>query len=88
MKFDLESFLWIGITLAVFKRVRKVPVVKERLNKSASCSEISFLSIFKTLLGILYGPVDLLILREERINLISSLLVGEMKNASGFSFER
>ena len=79
MKFDLESFLWIGITLAVFKRVGKVPVVKERLNKSASCSEISFLSIFKTLLGILYGSVDLLISREERINIISSLLVGESK---------
>ena len=79
MKFDLESFLWIGITLAVFKRVRKVPVVKERLNKSASCSEISFLSIFKTLLGIRYGSVDLLISREERINIISSLLVGERK---------
>ena len=76
MKFDLESFLWIGITLAVFRRFGKVPVVKEKLNKSASCSEISFFSIFKTLLGILYGPVDLLISREERINLISSLLVG------------
>ena len=88
MKFDLESFLWIGIILAVFKRVGKVPVVKERLNKSASCSEISFLSSFKTLLGILYGPVDLLISREERINWISSLLVGERKNVSGFSLER
>ena len=76
MKFDLESFLWIGITLVVFRRFGKVPVVKEKLNKSASCSEISFFSIFKTLLGILYGPVDLLISREERINLISSLLVG------------
>ena len=65
-----------------------MPVVKEKLNKSASCSEILFLSIFKTLLGILYGPVDLLISREERINLISSLLVGERKNVSGFSFER
>ena len=86
MKFDLESFLWIGITLAVFKRVGKVPVVKERLNKSASCSEISFLSIFK--IAILHGPVDLLTSREERINLISSLLVGERKNVSGFSFER
>ena len=43
MKFDLESFLWIGITLAVFKRVGKVPVVIIKLlNKSASCSEISF----------------------------------------------
>ena len=80
MKFDLEFFLWTGITLAVFKRVGKVPVVKERLNKSASSSEISFFSIFKTLLGILYGPVDLLISREDRINLISSLLVSERKN--------
>ena len=88
MKFDLVSFLWIGVTLAVFKGVGKVPVVKERLSKSASCSEMSFLSIFKTLLGILYGPVNLLISREERINLISSLLVGERKNVSGFSFER
>ena len=57
VKFDLESFLWIGITLAIFKRVGKVPVVKERLHKSASCSEMSFLSIFKTLLGTLHGPV-------------------------------
>ena len=87
MKFDLESFLWIGLTLAVFKRVGKVPVVKERLNKSASCSEISFLSIFNTLLEILYDPVDLLISREERINLVSSFLVGERKNVSGFSSE-
>ena len=63
------------LTLAVFKRVGKVPVVKERSNKSASCSEISFLNIFKTLHRILYGPVNLLISREERINLISSLLV-------------
>ena len=65
-----------------------MPVVKERLNKSASCSEMSFLSIFKTLLGILYGPVDLLISREERINFISSLLISEGKNESGFSFVR
>ena len=88
MKFDLKSFLWIGTTLAVFKRVGKVPVVKEMLNKSASCSEISFLSIIKTLPEILYGPVDLLISKEERINFISSLLIVERKNLSGFSFER
>ena len=98
MKLDSKSFLWIGTTLAVFKRVGKVPVVKEMLNKSASCSEISFLSIIKTLLGIiktllmpiyiLYGPVDLLISRQERINFISSLLIAERKNLSGFSFQR
>ena len=65
MKFDLESFLWIGITLAVVKRVGTEPVVKERLNKSASCSEKLFLSIFKTLLGILYGLVFIDIYRGE-----------------------
>ena len=59
---------------------------KKRLNKSASCSEILFLSVFKTLLGILYGPVDLLISRDEKISLISSLLVGERRNESGFLF--
>ena len=61
MKFDLESFLWIGIPLAVFKRFAKMAVVKERLNKSASCSEMSFLNMLKTLLGILYGPADLFV---------------------------
>ena len=82
MKFDLESFLWIWITLAVFRRIGKVSVVKEK------CLEMSFSSIFKTLLGILYGPVELLISREKRINLITSLLVGERKNKSRFSFVR
>ena len=88
MKSNLEYFLWIGITLAVYERAGKVPVVKERLNKTESCSKMSFLSKFKTLLGILYGSVDLLISREDRIILISPLLVGERKNESGFSFVR
>ena len=61
MKSNSESFLCIGITLPVLKRVGKVPVVKEKLNKSARYSEMSFLSIFKTFLGILYGSVDFLI---------------------------
>ena len=78
----------MGITSAIFKRVGKVPVIKERLSKSASCSKASFLSTFKILLWILYGPLDLLISREERIILISSLLVGERKNKSGFLFLR
>ena len=86
MKSNLESFLWISITLAVYERAGKVLIVKKRLNKSASCSKMSFLSKFKTLLGILYGSVDFLISREERIILISSLLVGERRNGSGFSF--
>ena len=49
------------MTLAVFNRVGKLPIVNERLNKSASWSEMLFLSNFNTLVGILYGPVALLI---------------------------
>ena len=63
------------MTLAVFNRVGKLPVVDERLNKSASWSEISFLGSFSTLVGILYEPVALLISSDERISLISSLSV-------------
>ena len=55
------------MTLAVFKRVGKLPVVNERLNKLESWSEISFLSSFNTLVGIIYGPVALLISRDKRI---------------------
>ena len=65
-----------------------MPAVKERLSKSGSCSEMSVLSIFKTLLGKLYGPVDLLISKEGRIILISSFLVAERKNESEFSYVR
>ena len=38
--------------------------------------------IFKTLVGILYRPADLLISTTERINLIFSLSAGERKNES------
>ena len=37
VKSNLESFLWIGITLAVLQRVGKVPVLNEKLNSSARC---------------------------------------------------
>ena len=47
------------MTLAVFKRVGKLPVVNEKLNILANWSEISF-SSFDALVGILYGPVSLL----------------------------
>ena len=76
------------MTLAVFNRVGKLPVVNERLNKTASWSEISFLSSFNTLVGILYGPVALLISSDERICLITSLSTDERKKEFGFSFAR
>ena len=85
---NFDSFLWLRLTLAVFNRVGKLPFVNKRLNKSASWSEISFLSNFNTLVGILYGPVALLISCDERISLIVSFSVGERKKKFGFSFLR
>ena len=76
------------MTLAVFNRVGKLTVANERLKKSARWSEISFLSGFNTLVGILYGTVALLISSDKRISLISSLSVGERKKELGFSFVR
>ena len=61
------------MNLGVFNRVGKLPVVNQRLNKSANWSEISFLNRFNTLVEILYGPVALLISSDERISLTSSL---------------
>ena len=82
------AFLWLGMTSVVFNTVGKPPVVNERLNKSASCSEISFFSGFNTLVGILYGPAALMISSDERVSVISSLSVGERKKELGFSFVR
>ena len=76
------------MTLAVFNRVGKLSVLNQRLNKSANWSEISFLSSFNTLVGILYGPVAVLISSDEIISLISSLSVGERKKELGFWFVR
>ena len=59
------------MTLAVFKRVEKLPVENERLNNLASWSELSFLNSFNTLAQLLHVPVALLISREDRIRLIS-----------------
>ena len=40
---NFESFLKTGTTFAVLSTEGKTPVIKERLNKSANCFEISFL---------------------------------------------
>ena len=39
---NFESFLKTGTTFAVLNAEGKTPVIKERLNKSANCFEISF----------------------------------------------
>ena len=74
------------MTLAVFNRVGKLPVVKERLNKSASWSEISFSSSFNTLVRTPYGPDALLVSSDKRISLISFLSVDEKKKEFGSLF--
>ena len=74
------------MTLAVFNRVGKLPVVKERLNKSASWSEISFLSSFNTLVRTLYGPDAFLVSSDKRISLIYFLSAGERKKEFGSLF--
>ena len=33
MQSNFDSFLWVGMTLAVFNKVGNLPVVNERLNK-------------------------------------------------------
>ena len=73
---NLEPFLKAGTTLAVLSIDGKEPEEKERLNKSASCIEISCFRRIKILFGILKGREALLILREDMILAISSLSVG------------
>ena len=72
----MESFLCTGITLAVFSIEGKTPEEKEILNISDSWLEMSFLSNFNILVGILLGPTDLLESNEDMIFSISVLSVG------------
>ena len=61
----------MGITLAVFRGVGYIPEEKERLKISTSCVEISFSSNFNILVGILFGPGDLLSLSEDIMEITS-----------------
>ena len=61
---------------------------KKKLNKSASCIEISFLRKNNILQGILFGPEALLELREDTMLPISSLLVGFRNIALSHPFLR
>ena len=75
----MESFLCTGITLAVFSIEGKTPEEKEILNISDSWLEMSFLSNFNILVGILLGPTDLLESNEDMVFSISVLSVGLIK---------
>ena len=73
---NLEPFLKTGTTLAVLSIDGKEPEEKERLNKSASCIEISCFRRIKILFQILKGPQALMVLKEDMMLAISSLSVG------------
>ena len=73
------SFLWIGIILAIFKELRKTPVIKVKLNISSRCWDILFWVSLSFLSGILIELVDLLLFREEIIASISALHLGVME---------
>ena len=68
-----------GITLAVFSIEGKMPEEKEILNISDSWLEMSFLSNFSILVGLLLGPTDLLEPNKDMSFSISVLSVGLTK---------
>ena len=74
-----ESFLCMGITISVFKTVGYIAEGKERLKISTKYVEITFFSNFSILVGILFGPEDLLSLSEDRIDINSSMYVRLIK---------
>ena len=69
----------MGITLAIFSIEGKTPEEKEILNISDSWLEMSFLSNFNILVGILLGPTDLLESNEDITFPISVSSVGYTK---------
>ena len=62
-----------------FKGVLYIPEENKRLKISTSCVEISLLSSFNILVGILFGTEDLLSLSKDIIEITSSLSAGVIK---------
>ena len=56
---SLESFIWMGITLAVFKIVGNISVEKDKSFIVAKCLDIWSLTRCKIWVGILLGPQDI-----------------------------
>ena len=82
---SFESSSYIGVTLLVFKIVGKEPHVKERLNKTANWSDISFFINFKILIGMQLSPEAFWEFRAEIIEIISFLSVGHRKKDFKFN---
>ena len=77
----------MGITLAAFKVVGYIPEEKERLNISTNCFEISFLSSFNILVGVLFEPKHFLSLSEEILEIASPLSVGLKERINIFTMK-
>ena len=69
-----EFFFWMCIAMTVFRKAEKSPVENNKLQIVAKWFDICSWSC-KTLVGILLGAQDLLVLRDDIILLISSLSV-------------
>ena len=69
-----EFFLWIWITMTIFRKAEKSPVEHNKLQIVAKWLDICYWRC-KTLVGILLGAQDLLVLRDDIIFLIPSLSV-------------
>ena len=64
---SLDFFSWTGITLAVFRREGKAPVENDKLQIVARWFDICSWKRCKPLDGILLGPQDLFLLRDDII---------------------
>ena len=71
----------------LFKGVGHITEEKEILKTSTKCVEISLFSDFNILVGILFGPENLLLLSEDIMETTSSLSVGVIKNNLNFHHE-
>ena len=68
-----------GNNFGSFKGVLYIPEENKRLKISTSCVEISLLSSFNILVGILFGTEDLLSLSKDIMEITSSLSAGVIK---------
>ena len=88
-KSSLESFLWAGTTLAILRADRKTPEINTYILRiSMSWHEISFLSNFSILLGMLLGPTDIVEWSGDMMRAISSLSVVQKKEFWALFFRK
>ena len=83
-----SSFLYIGITFAVFKGEGKVPVEKDILAIKDIGSLIVVLKSFRNLKGMLDGLIDLLFFSLVISQRTSSAFVGFIKKEYSFGLLR